>query len=335
MAVDLSRIPRRRLAHLPTPLEALDRLRSEIGGPPLWIKRDDCTGLATGGNKARKLEFLVGAALEASADTLVTFGALQSNHARQTAAAAARVGLACELILVRRVAWDEPAYTRAGNLLLDELLGARIHVVDDDAEAARRLAERLAFFEAKGRSAYVIPPGGSNATGALGYVVCAGELLEQARAAGFSPGTIVHATSSTGTQAGLLVGLRAHGSAARVLGVNVYSRDRAKLERTLAAACAELAEDLAVPPPPAAALQVDHDFLGPDYGIPTDAMRDALRRVARCEGILLDPVYSGKAMAALIARVQRGDLPRDEPVVFLHTGGAASLSAYPQALTSA
>ena len=331
----LARQPRVRLAHLPTPLEPLPRLSAELGGPPLWVKRDDCTGLATGGNKTRKLEYLCGAAQEEGADWLVSFGALQSNHARQTAAAAARLGLGCDLILVDRVPHPEDAYTRSGNLLLDDLLGARVHRVADDAEAAAVLSHRKAELESEGHRIHVIATGGSSDVGALGYAECAAELLVQAAEQSLSIGTLVCATASAGTHAGLLAGFACAGEGPAVRGVNVYSPDGAKLRANVDALARDTAKrldpegDLRVPP-----CEVIEGQLGQGYGVPTEAMREAVRLVARTEGLLLDPVYAGKAMAGLIAGVRDGSFDADAPVVFLHTGGSAGLFAYAETLTA-
>jgi D-cysteine desulfhydrase family pyridoxal phosphate-dependent enzyme len=329
----LARAPRESIAHLPTPLQPMPRLSAALGGPDLWIKRDDCTGLATGGNKARKLEFLLGEARAQGADGVISFGALQSNHARQTAAAAAQTGLACDLVLVRRVHYSEPAYEGSGNLLLDSLLGARVHVVEDEAEAAQRLRALLDEAAAAGRHIYVVPTGGSSPTGALGYVGCAIELVVQLAALGHSEATLVHATSSAGTQAGLLVGLSALGADIAVHGINTYAKDGVAQRSELRRLCDETARLLDVEPPDDERIHVDHRHLGEDYGLPTPGMYEALALTARCEGILLDPVYSGKAMAGMIAAVRAGALPGDRPAIFLHTGGSAGLFAYRDALS--
>lgn len=330
----LQPFPRVRLAHLPTPLEALPRLSAALGGPPLYIKRDDCTGLATGGNKARKLEYLIGAARAEGADGVVSFGALQSNHARQTAAAAAKTGLSCDLVLVENVVYREPAYEVSGNLLLDDLLGARVHRVADEAAAAHRLAGLLEAAKREGRTLSVIPTGGSSAVGALGYVGCALEIAEQIAQHDLEVGCVVHATSSAGTQAGLVVGLAAVAPELLDLGVNVYSADPDEQWRTLRRLCDETAAALALDRPGDDRLVIDRDHLGPAYGVPTDEAREAIELLARYEGVLLDPVYSGKAMAALIARFRAGMLPEGQAVVFVHTGGAPGLFAYQRALSS-
>ena len=323
-----------RLAHLPTPLEPLQRLRERIGGPEIFIKRDDCTGLATGGNKARKLEYLIGAAREDGADHVITFGALQSNHARQTAAACARLGIRCDLILVRRVAWSDPAYERSGNLLLDGLFDAAVHRVADVAESAEVLRRRISEIEDLGGRVSVIPPGGSNAIGTLGYVRCALELGEQLATLDRAPDSVWLASSTLGTQAGLVVGFSAMTHPIEVVGIDVYSGNRDAQWQALRTLCDETAGLLGVAPPDDRALIVDSDHVGADYGVPDDAVFEAIELLAGCEGILLDPVYSGKAMAALIAQVRTGRISPDRPVVFLHTGGAAGLFAYPAALAA-
>jgi len=330
----LKRFPREGIGHLPTPLHALPRLSEALGGPPLWIKRDDCTGLAIGGNKTRKLEYLMGAARAEGAHGVVSFGALQSNHARQTAAAAAALGFPCDLILVTNVNYREPAWEVSGNRLLDELLGARLHIVDDEAAAAKCLQALLADANDEGRRLYVIPTGGSSAVGALGYVGCAGELLDQCESLGIRPRTLVSATSSLGTQSGLLVGLHAERSHIEVRGVNTYSANPDHQAKALRRLCDETAALIGVEPPPNGSLRIENDFLGGGYGVPSEAMQAAVEEVARLEGILLDPVYSGKAMAWLLDAVRREALDPAEPVIFLHTGGSPGLFAYQQCLSA-
>ncbi len=311
------------LAHLPTPLEPLDRLGRHLGLAPgrLWAKRDDLTGLAGGGNKARKLEFLCADALDRGCDTLVTGGGLQSNHVRMTAAAANRLGLGC-LVVLAGTRPDVPA----GNVVLNELLGADIvwaaqesAAMDYDAVEAAIVAEchRLA---AGGRRPYGMPIGGASAVGALGYVTAALELADQtARQAG-GLALVVTADGSGGTHAGLAVGLGDH---ALVLGVDVGART--DLEVEVPAKAVETAA-LAGLGPPAGTVQLDSRHTGPYYGSLTDDCREALDLAARLEGLVLDPVYTGKAMAGLVAACRRGDVP-DGPVVFMHTGGLPALFA--------
>lgn len=334
--MDLSRFPRVALGHLPTPLERMNRLRAALGPecPTLFVKRDDCTGLATGGNKTRKLEFLMGEALAKGAGAIVTFGALQSNHARQTAAAAAKLGLPCDLVLMEMVARDSDTYRHSGNVLLDHLLGARVHVVAPDAAAAT-LEAVVADHAAAGRSVYVVPVGGSNAVGSLGYVAAFDELERQARSIDVAIDAIVHGSSSGGTQAGLVVGAALADSATRIMGVNVYKKSGGDIAMTVHSLAVETLQ-LVGGDMRAASLRmhVIDGYQGEAYGLPTDAMREAVELAGRTEGLLLDPVYSGKAMAALIGHVRRDKFTREQTVVFLHTGGAAALPAYPDAFTS-
>lgn len=318
--------PRVALAHLPTPLEPLDRLSDFLGGPRIWIKRDDCTGLATGGNKTRKLEFLLGEAIATNCDTVITFGAVQSNHARQTAAACAKQGLKCHLVLSRAVPWPDPHYETAGNVQLDHILGANLDIVDPDRAVAhaRNLRAQL---ERDGHRVYVIPTGGSNDVGALGYALCAQEMLGQAQHLRFDPSCVVHATSSGGTQAGLALGLGLADTDVHLLGINVSDPNAAALEARIAT-LATTTRDRWAPSAQTPAIHIRHEFLGPGYGIPTDQATDAIRTLARLEGIVTDPVYSGKALGALFALIRNRELGAGKPVIFVHTGGVTALSAY-------
>lgn len=326
----LNTVPRVQLAHLPTPLHPLDRLSEALAGPRIWIKRDDCTGLGTGGNKTRKLEFLLGEAEAQSSDTVITFGAVQSNHARQTAAACAARGLDCHLLLARKVPWSDPNYETLGNIQLDRLFGAQVHLLEPELLKDRysRLRKEL---DRTGKSTYVIPTGGSNATGALGYALCASELVAQSETAGFDLTDIVHATSSAGTQAGLLAGLSEAGRSAdvRVLGINVSEPDNDTLRELIGSLASEalgrIAPDVHLDPE---SVRVDPRHLGDGYGLPTRATLEAVQQLASLEGILLDPVYSGKAMGGLSETIRRGEYASCNDVVFLHTGGMASLPVY-------
>ncbi|MGE0716507.1 MAG: D-cysteine desulfhydrase [Alphaproteobacteria bacterium] len=333
--MQLARFPRLRFAHLPTPLERLDRLTAALGGPTIWIKRDDCTGLGLGGNKTRKLEFLCAAAQAEGADTLVTVGAVQSNHARQTAAAAARLGLACELVLENRIADADANYRTSGNVLLDRMFGARLHEFPPGADMARALADTAEAVRAAGRRPYVIPGGGSNPTGALGYVACALELLAQATDMGLRIGHVVHATGSAGTQAGLVAGLEGLRTGIPVLGITVR-QPRERQETAVHALAEQTADLLGVAGAVArSAVVANSDYVGAGYGVPTPGMLAALRMLAREEGILLDPVYAGKAMDGLIDLVRKGHFARGDNVVFIHTGGQAGLFAYQAAIERA
>ena len=322
----LARFARIRLAHLPTPLEPLPRLSEELG-LDLWIKRDDCTGLAGGGNKTRKLEFLLGAAFEQDADTLVTQGAVQSNHVRQTAAAAAAHGLACEIILEERTGSKATDYVGNGNVLLDRLFGAKLRTVPGGTDMVAELEKTAAEVRARGGKPYVIPGGGSNPTGALGYVDCAREIVVQADEMDLEVHRIVTATGSAGTHAGLVAGLAVMGADIPVLGIGVRApRDRQE------ANVFKLAEETAAllgQPGRVTREQVvaDCDYVGEGYGLIDQGVIDALTLAARLDGIVLDPVYSGKAMKGLIALARAGQF-KGETVVLLHTGGAQGLFGY-------
>jgi L-cysteate sulfo-lyase len=326
----LSRFPRLHFAHLPTPLEPMTRLSEVLGGPNLWIKRDDCTGLSSGGNKTRKLEFLMADAIQNKADTIITQGATQSNHARQTTAIAAKMGMECHILLENRTGYEDEAYVYSGNVLLDQLHGSTISkcpVGTDMVAAMETLAQRL---RDDGKSPYIIPGGGSNEIGALGYVNAAIELVTQANDRSLRIDHLVHATGSSGTQAGLVVGMEGMNSGIPVYGINV-SRPRQEQEEMVF----DLAQRTAVymglnskvvKPDKVVA---NGDYFGDGYGLPTPAMAEAVKMVAQYEGILLDPVYSGKGFAGLIDLIRKGHFKKGENVVFLHTGGSVSLFAYP------
>jgi L-cysteate sulfo-lyase len=329
----LNSFPRVPLAHLPTPLEFLPNLTKHLGGPEIWVKRDDCTGLATGGNKTRKLEFSMGEALEKGADTVITVGAVQSNHVRQTAAAACKLGMRCEVLLEHRVADPSELYRNSGNVLLDRIFGARLREfakgTDFDA-AMESVADEV---RASGGVPYIVPGGASNPVGALGYVGCGEELLQQFDEQELKVDHLVTATGSAGTHGGLAVGLRASGSDLPILGIGVNAPQDVQEKRVfdLARATAELVgkpgcvsrEDIVA----------DCNYIGPGYGEPTDSMNEAVLMLARQEGLLFDPVYSGKALAGMIDYVRKGRFGTDERIVFLHTGGAAGLFAYADVLT--
>jgi L-cysteate sulfo-lyase len=327
--MQLSRFPRVHLGHWPTPLEPMDNLTKFLGGPKLWVKRDDCTGLATGGNKTRKLEWLMGAALKQGADTVVTQGAVQSNHCRQTAAAAAKLGMSCEIILEHRVQTNDVDYLENGNVLLDKLFAAKIHHAgrgSDMNDEMEKLAETL---RNRNANPYVIPGGGSNPVGALGYVNCAIETAQQANNIGLKIDWLVHATGSTGTQAGLVAGLAAINSDIKVLGISVRQPKETQ-EAAVYKLTEATADYIGVKGGVAKeAVMANGDYVGGGYGVPTDGMIEAVTLTARQEGILLDPVYSGKGMAGLIDLIRQGKTFKpDENVVFVHTGGAVGLFGY-------
>ena len=322
----LARFPRIRLAHLPTPLEPLPRL-SEALGVDLWIKRDDCTGLAGGGNKTRKLEFLLGEAWEQDADTLVTQGAVQSNHVRQTVAAAVSNGMACEVILEERTGSTATDYTENGNVLMDRLFGATIRRVPGGTDMAAELEKTAEAVRERGGRPYIIPGGGSNAVGALGYVDCAREIVVQADELDLKIDRIVTATGSAGTHAGLVAGLAVMGADIPVLGIGVRA-PKEKQEANVLKLARETAALLGHPDRMTDAMVVaDCDYVGEGYGLIDGAVIEALKLAARTDGIVLDPVYTGKAMKGLIALAKKGRF-HGETVVFLHTGGAQGLFGY-------
>ncbi len=284
--MNLARFPRLRLAHLPTPLEPLERLSAALGGPEIWIKRDDCTGLAGGGNKTRKLEFLIAEAEADGADIVLTQGAIQSNHARQTAAAAARRGLGCHLLLENRTGSKDPNYLHNGNVLLDDLHGATMESRESGADMNAELETAAERFRSQGKRPYVIPGGGSNPTGALGYVNCAIELAGQANDRGLSFDLLVHATGSAGTQAGLMAGLSAINAGLPVHGFGVRAPKARQEETVFHLACAT-ADKLGV----SGAVRredivADTDYVGEGYGIPRADTIEAIRMFASLEGIL-------------------------------------------------
>ncbi|MDB5892237.1 MAG: D-cysteine desulfhydrase [Polaromonas sp.] len=324
----LTNFPRVRITHGPTPLEFMPRMTEALGGPNLYIKRDDCTGLGTGGNKTRKLEFLMADALEKGADTIITQGATQSNHARQTVAIAARMGMKCEILLENRTGFTEDAYKHSGNVFLDQLYGANVEEYPGGTDMNAAMAVVAEKLKARGQKPYVIPGGGSNALGALGYVVCALEMVDQFNNLGLRVDHVVHATGSAGTQAGLVVGLEGSRSLIPVLGIGVRAAKAAQ-ELSVYNLAVKTAELLGV----AGAVERDAvaancDYVGDGYGLPTAGMVEAVTMMARLEGILLDPVYSGKGMAGLIDLCRKGFFKKGQNIVFLHTGGAVALYGY-------
>jgi len=328
----LDGLPRFALTTLPTPLCEATRLRTALGGssrcPTILIKRDDLCGFALGGNKGRKLEFLIADALRSGADTVITTGATQSNHARMTAAAARVAGLKCHLVLTAEDRFGKATPVLEGNLLLDHLYGTTVHYVNDkDHENAdgRKIRELERDLTSAGSKAYVIPVGGSNAVGVLGYVLASLELADQLAFADPRPSRLYYASGSRGTQAGLVLGAKlCHGSyELHGIAVSGHSAEKTERARRIAREAGELLQ-LSVP-------MEDEDFftnpnfIGEGYGIPTKESLEAITLLARTEAILLDPSYTGKAMAALISDVRAGKLMPGETVIFLHTGGIPAL----------
>jgi D-cysteine desulfhydrase len=328
------RLPRVTLGHLPTPLEPLTRLAPELGGPDLWIKRDDQTGLATGGNKTRKLEFLLAEAIDQGKETgrpvrVFTAGAAQSNHARQTAAAAARLGARCTLVL----RGPAPTHTQ-GNLLLDRILGADV-VWSRDHRVLERMEQAAQEAQAAGECAYVIPYGGSNPVGASGYVAAMEETLRQCEEMSVTFDWIVFASSSGGTQAGLVVGAREMGFHGHILGISVDLAAHALRDRVAKLATAT-ARHLGLQASfRSDQIEVNDAYLGGGYGVMGHLERDAIRTLARTEGILIDPVYTGRAFGGLLDLINWGEIGSDARVLFWHTGGTPALFAYSEELAPA
>jgi L-cysteate sulfo-lyase len=322
----LDALPRTSLGFFPTPIHALPNLSARLGGPALWIKRDDQTGLATGGNKTRKLEFLVADALQQHADTLITVGAPQSNHARQTAAAAARAGLKSALVLR-----GTPPADRTGNILLDDLVGAEIFWTGARPldEAAAEVAEEL---RARGQRPYLIPLGGSNPIGAAGYVAAMLEFVAQAQTDDLHFDAIVFATSSGGTQSGLVLGAKLSGYSDRVLGISVDHRADHLMPLLVDLANATAQHIGATLSFSAQDFEVNDQYLGGGYAVMGEPEREAIRLCAQTEGLLVDPVYTGRALAGLIDLIRTGEFRPNQKVLFWHTGGTPALFAYTQQL---
>ena len=332
--MNLSRFARVKLCHTPTPLEKMGNLSKLLGGPTLWIKRDDCTGIATGGNKVRKLEFLMGEALAQGATHVVTQGAVQSNHVRQTAAVANKLGLKCTAVLEPRIQTNDSDYLQGGNVLLDHLMGIAIEYRPGGTDMQAAIEEVGATLQGQGEKPYLIPGGGSNPVGALGYAAVALELLNQANEMGLNIDHLVHATGSAGTQAGLVAGLVNLNANIPVLGIGVrLPKDRQEANvHKLAEATSAL---LGGPKVPREKVVANCDYVGDGYGIPTPGMAEAVLLLARHEGIFLDPVYSGKGMAGLIDLIRHKHFKPEENVVFLHTGGQVGLFGYADYLNAA
>jgi len=329
----IGKMPRVQLIAGPTPIERLLRIEKSLGnalnGVRLFVKRDDVMGLGGGGNKLRKLEFLIGDAKSKGADTIITVGGRQSNHARLTTAAAARYGLACELMLAQVVPRKSRDYQLSGNILLDQLFGARIHDLPGSADVLEHAHARAELLRAQGRTVYVAPTGGSSPTGCLGYAVCAQEITAQSRSMGIKFDRIVVPNGSSGTHAGLAAGFIALGLSpliVRSFSVLASEQDshNATVEKTRAT-LSLLKEQLSFDP---SEIDVVDSERGPGYGEPTISMMSALRLMAGCEGLLLDPVYSGKAFAGLLADIRAGAFTAGQNILYIMTGGTPGLFAY-------
>ncbi|TBU97549.1 D-cysteine desulfhydrase [Phytopseudomonas dryadis] len=328
----LSRFPRLDLVPQPTPLQRLERLSRHLGRD-VHIKRDDLTPFALGGNKARKLEFLGADALGRQADTLITAGAIQSNHVRQTAALAAQLGLACLALLENPIASADPNYLHNGNRLLLELFATRVEAVASLDDADGLLAARAERLRATGKRPYVVPIGGSNALGTLGYVKAGLELAEQISAAGMAVSAVVLASGSGATHAGVALALAHVLPQVKVIGVTVSrSADAQRLK--VAGLVQRSAELLGIDVPETLHLELWDGYFAPRYGEPNAGTLDAIRLLAGSEGLLLDPVYTGKAFAGLLDGLRTGTLAGDGALVFLHTGGSPALFAYHPSMLS-
>ena len=332
----LDTIPRVLLAHLPTPLEPMARLSTALGGPRLLVKRDDCTGLGIGGNKVRKLEYDLAAALDAGADCVVCGGVVQSNTNRQVAAACARLGLKCHLgVMHGRVANTEPGYDVTGNMLLNRLYGAVIHDIpwDEDRNAnLHRIAEQL---RQAGRKPYFVPYGASDALGAVGYVRMVVELLDQCASAGITPTCLVHGSGSAGTQAGIVAALCALHEPIHVIGIDVDAQPE-RVARDVRRVGQEVAELLgAIETWDDGRVEIATGFAGRGYGVPDALTLEAIAMAGRLEGLALDPVYAGKAMAGLIGLARLGCFSAGDTVIWIHTGGMPGMFAYPDAMMRA
>jgi L-cysteate sulfo-lyase len=327
----LSRFPRIGLPHLPTPLEPMKRLTAHLGGPRLWVKREDCTGVGFGGNKLRKLDYVLYQALAEGADTLVSGGVVQSNSQRQVAAAAAKLGLGCHLAVYHgRIAPPSATYDSNGNALLNRLFGAHLHDVPwtgDRNAAIDALANEV---RVRGGRPFIVPYGVSNALGSVAYASTALEISQQLRSQGIEPKAIVHCSGSGGTQAGLVLGVAACLPQTAVVGIDIDAepeRIRADVITLGRAAADLLSLDFE-----ANRVEVVAGHAGPAYGVPHAATIDAIKLAGRLEGLVLDPVYSGKCLAGLIALIGEGRWSPTDNVVFVHTGGAPALFAYGEAL---
>jgi D-cysteine desulfhydrase len=330
--MNLTKFPRRRYTVGETPIEAMPQLSKMLGGPNLFIKRDDLTGLAAGGNKTRKLEFLVAEALAQGADTLITVGAVQSNHCRLTLAAARKEGLNCRLVLEQRVPGSYKP-DASGNNFLFGLLGVESVTVIEAGTDLRAAMEKVAADLSKeGRKGYIIPGGGSNPLGSLGYVSCFAEMEHQINTTGQKFDYIVCASGSAGTHAGLLAGSAASSSDIPIVGINVRRKKDEQENNVfnLASQVAKFAGSRSAVE--RAAVVCRDEWVGPGYSLPSPEMVEAVKMTARYESILLDPVYTGKAMAGLIGMVRNKEFGKDQNILFLHTGGSPALYAYQDVL---
>jgi L-cysteate sulfo-lyase len=327
----LAKFPRLGVAHLPTPLEPMNRLTAHLGGPRLWVKREDCTGVGFGGNKLRKLDYVLREAFAAGADTLVSGGVVQSNSQRQVAAAAAKLGFACHLAVYHgRLASSGPEYENNGNALLNRLFGAHLHDVPWSGNRNAAILELAEKLRAMGRRPYIVPYGVSNALGAVGYASTVVEIAQQFGDQDIEPNAIAHCSGSAGTQAGLVVGATACLPNTAVVGIDIDAEpDRVRAD---VVAYGHAAADLLGVKFDEARVEVVAGHAGPAYGVPHAATIEAIKLAGRLEALPLDPVYSGKGLAGLIALIRSGRWKASDNVVFIHTGGGPALFAYREKL---
>jgi len=329
MTCNINNVPRVQINFLPTPLVELKRLAEVLDGPRIFVKRDDLTGLALGGNKTRKLEFLLGEALSQDCDAVITGGAIQSNHCRQTAAAAAAVGLECHLAL----GGEQPAFPD-GNLLLDYLFGAIVHWCGEQRKG-EQIPEIVEKLRSKGHKPYIIPYGGSNAIGAIGFVAAISELEEQMSALNTKVDYVVLPSSSGGTHAGIAVGVDIYDLSVKVIGIGIDRGEPGEpsYESELATLANQTAEELGIESRyTASKFQMRYEYFGEGYGIVGDLEREAIQLVAKYEGVLLDPVYTGRAMGGLIDMIRNKEFASSDTVLFWHTGGTPLLFEYAREL---
>ena len=321
----IDNFPRIKLGHFPTPIESLQNITKDLGGPEIFIKRDDCTGLATGGNKTRKLEFIMPDAIKNKADLVVTVGAIQSNHARQTAAACAILGIKCLIVLEQRLANAPESYMNSGNIFLNKIFGAEMILCPTNKNVEEFAEEIMDDRKRQGVNSYFIPVGGSNHLGELGYIECMREIIEQDSEKLFTH--IILATGSGGTHAGLIAGKTHYQSDIEIIGISIKDKKLDQEEKVFRLAknscdfiqCKSLDRKNVI---------VEDGYVGEGYAIPTEGMKKALKLMARKEAILLDPVYSGKAFDGLIDLVKKGYFKDSDKILFIHTGGSAAIPAY-------
>lgn len=330
--MNLAKFPRRRYTEGVTPIEKLENFSKALGGPTIYIKRDDLLGLTSGGNKTRKLEFLMADAIAQGADTILTCGAVQSNHCRLTLAAAVKEGLKCQLILEERVPGSYKPEGSGNNFLFNLLGVEKTYVVPGGSDMLGELEKLAEKLRAEGKKPYIVPGGGSNAIGSTGYVACAQEIMDQLFDLGINIDHMVCPSGSAGTHAGIVAGMTGINANIPITGVSVNRSKEIQTDAVwnLAKATAErvgvhneITRDL---------VQVTDEYVGPGYSLPSDEMVEAVQLLARTEGILLDPVYTGKVMAGLIGMIREGKFKKEDNVLFLHTGGSPALYAYTETI---